>query len=213
VVVAQTGNCTAETGTTTAWEVIASSTNHTKITYTFHAAGVAGISDVTRRSRVATGTILTDFADSQCESVDVSRDADELSAARAAVFQNELAQMVQPAYPQNCLTVYPLPSNSGASSIAERCRLATFHQFLIRDVWPGDALIVHDNFYDVFDWLSANNAQGGAAFNVGERQTWLNLTGTQWTQQVSLRMSNIDAIHFGLVEDNVNTQWKEPPLE
>lgn len=205
---AQSGDCAAETGTTTTWAVTSSGVDFVDILYTFHAAGLLGQSEIERSSGIAPGTNLTDFANSQCESVDVSREADELLIARimveAMVGIGSTPEVVQPEYPEVCPALFANPSNAGGTAVQD-CRKASFHQALFREVWPEDALTVFNAIYGIFDWLSRNNVQGGAAFNVLDRREWLSLTGTQWTTMVNPRMSNQDAISSGLRND---PQWQ-----
>jgi hypothetical protein len=162
-VAAQTGDCTAETGTSTTWEVVEASEERVRIRYTFYSAGVWGRTDVTRPSSIAPGTDLTEFADSQCLSVDESRNADELLAARSAICSEIFAD----ANPENTLPAYPevIATDSNAPTI-EEARQRNWHRQLIREVWPETTIVFSNCALNLWQWVNTQQTV------VGRREWW-----------------------------------------
>ncbi len=156
---AQTGDCFAETGTTTTWQIIEATNDLIRTTYVYYDG-----SSKTFVSSVAEETDPVVFADSRCEFVD-----NEAVSAE----QTQLIQQVcqKPENPENILPVFPeVIATDPDAPTASEARQRNFHRFMLRDLWgEPNSQFVSDCLLNLWQWV---NTQGP----VTHRRNWWEVT-------------------------------------
>lgn len=196
------GDCLAETGTSTTWHWTFVQVDVGELCMDFYALGLRNVDQLCRQEKFAPGTDVIALANSKCQAFDDLRLEIEISAAMGLVVRNPDAELVTPAYPELCAAPPVTPDNP-VKSAADHCRTAVFHQALIRASWPNDAQVLRDQFWDVWDWVDQTGPTG-PGFNTGQKQGWLAVTSAEWSNAVNQRMNNMAAFVTSFDQDQ---QW------
>jgi hypothetical protein len=223
-VVAQSGDCLSETGSTTTWEIIGG-----EVLFKFWTHPDNCTPDIDHPTCEALfdqdelywscDACNAAEADGECAGRDENRSDDELTAARFIV---PLDENVVPLYPEAC--PFPVdndglqmsnPANPPGLSDADYCRMQALHRWLFRLVWEEDALFWIDELWYIYDWLLAGAPQGGAGYNTTQERNYLGSTVSWWSGEVNDCMGNIDAAQSAIrlhVQNSCSGEWLGDPV-
>ncbi len=159
---AQSGDCSVETGTSTTWEVVSSTATSALISYDYY-----NTSTKTFVFNFPIGTDLVVLGDEKCVFADGETERNDAERLTQEICDKPLA-------PENLIPDFPevIGTDSDAPTV-EDARQRKMHRQMIREIWSlPDTMLVSNCLLDLWQWV---NTQGPTP----HRRNWWDTTVQQ----------------------------------